>query len=287
VRATDAAGNLDATAASFTWTVDTTLPAVAITSPGIDEVLTASSTLVTVTATDAVGVASLSVNGVAATRVAGTALSGTWQVSVPVTLPVPVGGALTFIATATDQATNMASATTVVDNDGIAATIDMDSASFSIVFSDIALGGTTDGTITTRGGWTVSVVEVSPGGVQVSLAGVGATAKIATCAAGGAESVELDGAGETATITCVNTTGTNTGSRVTADLATAPATNPRIIVRNASGAIRARLSTGQTPQWAAPSPLTQRTPSRWWWSWWTPLTCRTAPLRWMPMNWWM
>lgn len=169
VRATDLAGNTDPTPATYSWTVDTTPPTVAVSSPGTDAVITASPTTVTVAASDGVGVASVTVNGVAAALVAGTPQSGTWQATVPVTLPVPLGGALTFRATATDFATNPGAPTMIVDNDGIAATIDTDPAAFSNGFSDLSLGGTTAGTITDRAGWTVSVVDVSPGGVQASL----------------------------------------------------------------------------------------------------------------------
>ena len=130
------------------------------------------------------------------------------------------------------------------DGDGIEDIVDTQRLVTSNAFSDLPLGGTTSGTITSRGGWTVAVTDAGPGGVRIGVSGGGTVATLATCANGGAESVELDGNGETATVECVNTTGINTGSRVTAVLATAPAADPRVIVKESVGRIRAMLSTG-------------------------------------------
>jgi FIMAH domain len=94
------------------------------------------------------------------------------------------------------------------DGDGIAATIDLDVA-FSNAFSDVAQGGTTDGVLTARNGWTVNVGDVSPGGVQVSLAGSGgAAATLEVCSAGGAEGIALDAAGEIGLTQCSPTGST-------------------------------------------------------------------------------
>ena len=163
----------------------------------------------------------------------------------PVTLPVPVGGALSFTATAGDLAGNVTGVTTVLDNDGIDAAIDTQPLANSNDFSDMPVGGTTSGTIAARGGWTVRVSDLGSGGVQAVVSGAGTLAKISTCAAGGAEQVELDGAGETASVACVTTTDVNTGSQVTAIAATSPTGSPKILVRNAAGKVQARLSTTQ------------------------------------------
>ena len=98
---------------------------------------------------------------------------------------------------------------TDADADGIATTIDL-SAAFSNAFSDVAQGGTTDGVITARNGWTVTAGDISPSGVQLSLTGSGgAAATTEVCSAGGAEGVELDTAGEIAVAQCSATGSTS------------------------------------------------------------------------------
>jgi len=193
--------------------VDTVAPAVAVLTPGTDAFITSSPTTVTVQASDVGGVASLTVNGVAASLVSGTPQSGTWSAVVPVALPVAPGGALTFSVTATDFAGNQALASRTVDNDGIAAVVDRNqgtgadqSAFFSSDFND----GTTSGTIATRAGWNVQIVDISPGGVQASVSGSGGVARISTGAAGGPEEVRLNQAGEIANITNSGTSTTVT-----------------------------------------------------------------------------
>ena len=225
--------------------LDTTPPSIAVVTPTTDTVILTSPVLVQVLAADAVGVTALSINGVAATLLAGgTPQLGTWEASVPVTLPVPVGGAIILTATASDLAGNPAPATLIVDNDGIDAALDTDALTYSDAFTDVGLGGTTSGTIATRAGWTVRVRDVASGGVEVTVTGAGGIAAMATCAAGGAESVELDGVDETATVECVDTTAVNTGSRVAGVNTAAAGATARIIVRNASGKLQAKLRTG-------------------------------------------
>ena len=56
------------------------------------------------------------------------------------------------------------------DGDGINNTIDPDNA-FSNAFSDIGLGGVTSGTIVDRAGWTATVSDISPKGVQFAVSG--------------------------------------------------------------------------------------------------------------------
>lgn len=128
-------------------TASTSPPVVVIVTPRIDDFIASSPVVVQLQAVDAVGVTSVNVNGVVATPVAGTAQNGLWQASVPVSLPVPTGGALVFIARANDQAGNLGSATTIVDNDGIPAAIDRNvttgadqSGAYSNDFSDVPSG---------------------------------------------------------------------------------------------------------------------------------------------------
>ncbi|MBI4264420.1 MAG: hypothetical protein HY657_08590 [Acidobacteria bacterium] len=242
----DLAGNTASTSVGDIH-IDKTAPVIVIITPTLDSLIASSPVTVQVQAADAMGVSALSVNGVPALLAGGTPQSGTWQATVPVTLPVPVGGALSFTASAGDLAGNLTVVTTVVDNDGIDAAIDTQPQANSNDFSDVSTGGTTSGTITSRGGWTVNVKDVNPGGgVEAVVTGTGTTATLSTCAAGGAERVELDGAGETASVECVPTTDVNTGSQVTAINATSPAGNPKVLVRNAAGKVQARLSTGQS-----------------------------------------
>jgi hypothetical protein len=96
-----------------------------------------------------------------------------------------------------------------LDGDGIANTIDRDAASgadestiYSDDFNDIPLSGSTNGTISSRGGFAVTVGDISPGGVRASVAGTGTLATLESCPGGGPEGVRLDVAGETAIIDC-------------------------------------------------------------------------------------
>ena len=91
-----------------------------------------------------------------------------------------------------------------------------------------------------RGGcaWSVTVVDVTPGGVQASIAGAGTgAATIEACDAGGAERVSLDVAGETAAITCSGTgsmTATAVRASPTIELR-APASGPAVVINLATG----------------------------------------------------
>src|SRR4029079_5011414 len=77
-----------------------------------------------------------------------------------------------------------------LDGDGIAATVDRnqsagtaESTFLSNDFNDTPLGGTTAGTITSRGGWTMRVGDVSPGGIRAAVLGAGASpAVLSICA---------------------------------------------------------------------------------------------------------
>jgi hypothetical protein len=89
------------------------------------------------------------------------------------------------------------------DGDGIAGSIDRnrvtlvdESTASSNDFTDVAIAGTTSGTVAARAGWDVTVVDVSPLGIQVGLSGNGAgPAVLDTCHEGDAENVHLDAAG--------------------------------------------------------------------------------------------
>jgi len=102
------------------------------------------------------------------------------------------------------------------DGDGILSSVDT-SAAASNDFSDVAQGGTTTGTIAARGGWTVAVSDVSPGGVVATLGPTGTTAALLqTCALNGNEEVALDAAAESARILCdPNEGSTNVKALVT------------------------------------------------------------------------
>lgn len=131
------------------------------------------------------------------------------------------------------------------DGDKIADAIDTQPLSVSMAFSDVGLGGTTTGAIVATGGWAVYVTDLSSGGVQAVASGSGTVAALATCSASGAEQVELDGNGETANIECVTTTSANSGTRVFAQMAAGP-NPPRLVVRDSSGKVKARVPTGQS-----------------------------------------
>ena len=130
------------------------------------------------------------------------------------------------------------------DADGIVNTIDL-SPVFSNDFSDVAQGGTTDGSIVSRGGFTVAVGDIL-GGVQILLAGAGTSADVDTCATGGLERLTLDVAGETATVACQPVTGST--------FARALVASPTIEVRDppTGGGTIAVLTTGQAVSLGSP-----------------------------------
>lgn len=184
-------------------------------------------------------VASVTVNGVSATKTSDCC--GAWVALVPVPLPVPLGGALTFHFVATDLAGNSTSVTRIVDNDGIGDPIDRnimtladESQVFSNGFSDVPLGptrgGTTTGVISQRGGWTVSVADILPG-VVVSTTGSGTVAEVATCHLNGPETVVLDRDEETAEVTCVS----NGAAGLSGTAVLAVVAKPTILVKGEGG----------------------------------------------------
>ena len=200
--ATDATGNI----ASVTFNVivsDTIAPEVQITSSA-DALLSGSTFAVVVQASDIVGVAAVTVNGIEATRTAGTAQAGTWVATVPVALPVAPGGVLRFEVRASDAAGNVGTATLLVDNDGIPAAMDRNRVTGvdeSGSYSNDFVRGPTAGTLT-RNGWTVKLSSApTPGGVRATISGSGGIARISACT-GAAKEVRLDVIGETADITC-------------------------------------------------------------------------------------
>jgi len=133
------------------------------------------------------------------------------------------------------------------DNDGIADAVDRNrttGADESLVASNDFNDGVTSGTLT-RNGWTVTVTDLTPAGVQVSISGTGTIARIDGCDLSGPERVSLDVAGETADITC------GASGSLTATAATA---SPTIQLRKppTGPAIAVTLTTGQTATMGSP-----------------------------------
>ena len=212
--ASDASGN-PASATFTVWVRDTLAPIVLTSSPDRDAVITTSPTTVTVQASDLVGVAGVTVNGLAAVRTAGSPQSGTWQAQVPVN---PAGVALTFTAVAGDTSTNTASANLIVDNDGIAAVIDRTVAGLvdrSNVFSSEFTDGVTSGTIN-RNALTTKVTanKLASGAIRLSVLGDNSVFGNIYLCSGSTKYIRLSG-GETADVTCT-TAGTVTVRVVTA-----------------------------------------------------------------------
>jgi N-acetylneuraminic acid mutarotase len=226
--ATDAAGNR--ASGNVTVTVrDTTRPGVTVVSPNIDTVPVGASQVVQVDVTDAVGVERVIINGIPASRISGSKQMGRWSAAIPVSLPVPFGGALTFGALAFDARGNVGVGTVSVDADGISWAIDQ-GGGFSNEF--FAPWGTALGRIVDRGGggWTVLVQPSTGGRVTLGLAaGSGqATGLVRTSVCTGSyKEVWLDRIGETAEISCAAT-----GSVTVTALRASPQIEVRKLVRS-------------------------------------------------------
>lgn len=135
-----------------------------------------------------------------------------------------------------------------IDGDGIENTIDTDPLVASVNFND----GTSFGTVTATGGWTISLTDLpSPDGVRFSVTGSGTVAKILTC--NNNVETQLDTAGEVADILCGSTTVTSVNAL------------PDIRVREPQGgtggkATLVKLTTGQIVKmgsYVAASPLNE------------------------------
>jgi hypothetical protein len=130
------------------------------------------------------------------------------------------------------------------DGDGIVSSIDKnqvtgadESATSSNDFNDGPVGGSTAGTTAVRSGWTVTVIDRSPGGVEARVNGSGSgAARFDTCAAGGPEAVLLDVSGESATIACAGNTTTAAAIVATPTIQLRePPTGPGTVVDLTSG----------------------------------------------------
>ena len=153
--------------------VDTTAPVVQITSPSVDALLSGSNATVTAQVTDIVGVTSVTVNGVAASRTSGSRASRDVERDGSDWLPVPAGGAVRFDVTALDGAGNSRTVSRLVDNDGIPSAapapalapfgLDRSRATgddLSNAFTSDFNNGITAGTVT-RNGWTMTLAPGS------------------------------------------------------------------------------------------------------------------------------
>jgi len=140
-----------------------------------------------------------------------------------------------------------------LDGDGIAATIDRnqgagtdESTFFSNDFNDTPLGGTTAGTISARGGWTMRVGDISPGGIRAAVLGAGTSpAVLSICPTSGPEGVVLDVANEAAEAVC-SAAGSATVKAIVATPAVQlrkPVTGPGVVVD---------LTTGQAATMGSP-----------------------------------
>jgi hypothetical protein len=90
------------------------------------------------------------------------------------------------------------------DNDGIFDEVDTQPSIFSDDFSDVSLGGTTTGTIITRGDQTLTITEeLNPAGVKIAAAGGTTTAQVSACS--GATQIKLN-AGDVVVVTCTSVT---------------------------------------------------------------------------------
>jgi uncharacterized repeat protein (TIGR03803 family) len=232
--ATDGAGNTSV--AEFPVVVrDTTAPAGQITTPSADAMLATSPVLVNVQASDLVAVTGVTILGTSASLTAGSAQSGTWSASVPVS--ITPGAAIEFRAVIRDNAGNSTEVVRIVDNDGIqSAAPPAALAPFALdrgrttgndqtnVFSSEFNNGITSGTFA-RNGWTTTLGAVpapprplgimpigfwpTTGWVQVAVTGSAAPAQaIVSACTGRVKQVRLDAVGERAAFACDPVTGT-------------------------------------------------------------------------------
>jgi alpha-tubulin suppressor-like RCC1 family protein len=217
--AADATGHQ--TTGTFRITVvDTTAPAtLVITSPSTDAFFSTPTADVIVQTSDLVGVTAVNVNGVPGGLTTGTVQLGTWRATVPLALPVALGGALRFDVTVSDLAGNIRAASLLLDNDGIPQAMDRDRASGadqSNVFSNDFNNNVTAATIA-RAGWTATFSNApSAGGVRATISGSGVGPAVISACVGLKKDVRLDVVGETADITCNPATGTVTVRAVSA-----------------------------------------------------------------------
>jgi hypothetical protein len=188
---------------------DSTPPVAVIASPGPDSLIATATTTVAVDASDVSGISSVTVNGVAATRVSGTSVSGRWESQVAINLAAT---SVTFNVTVIDGAGNPGSASLVIDNDGIDSAIDRarndynadQSGTFSQQFNDGVTSGAVNGP---RQQYAISKLAGAPT-VRLALPGSG-TMDTRVC--GGTDKyVRLDATGEAADVACNGSTVTVT-----------------------------------------------------------------------------
>jgi hypothetical protein len=229
VAATDAAGNPDATPASFNWLTDVTKPVTEQIVADADNDDALESTSIQLSATDANGVASItySIDGVPTTvsgdSATATFPSGTYSFAFYATDAIGnVEVQHSFSYTYPDNCPAISNADQAdmdsdgigdacdpdKDGDGIANTVDRnkvtgddESSVYSYDFKD---NDGTYGTIADRGGWEVFISDIgAPDGIRASVAGSGTTAKLVSCA--NSVETQLSSPGATADITCGST----------------------------------------------------------------------------------
>ncbi|HEU4603677.1 MAG TPA: hypothetical protein VFS24_17010 [Steroidobacteraceae bacterium] len=138
IRASDGAGNVDATPATFTWTVDATPPAAEIVFPPAHSSTDATTITVRGTSSDAHGLTAVSVNGIAATT---SDEYQTWTAQVSLST-----GTNEIVVAATDGAGNVVerAATASITNRGVqiarAGGIDYDATGKRLIVADTAAG---------------------------------------------------------------------------------------------------------------------------------------------------
>lgn len=92
------------------------------------------------------------------------------------------------------------------DDDGIFDEVDVQPSTFSDDFSDIGLGGTTSGTITTRGDQTLTITEeANPDGVRIKADISGGPTQATVDACSGISTINFD-AGDEVVVTCSSVT---------------------------------------------------------------------------------
>ena len=216
VEAVDAAGNVDPTPASYSWTVDTTAPIVTIVNNGGPTKQASQTINGTVGLADANSTVTLSENGSPVTQAQADS-QGNWHANIT----LPSDGIYVVKASDTDGAGNTGSASVTFTLDTVAPNVDFTTADETVYTPEQTVSGTVD---TADAGTIVTVYE---GSTALGIATVGSSGLWST-------SVVLNGAGAHALVAqdtdAVGNTGLSDNVTLTLDTSTPQFTKGNLVL---------------------------------------------------------